>query len=104
MDVPAREPPPKVEILPADTPPARRIALLHPIKHQKTLLICLFIGTAHWFAQELVFFAHRLQYRFWNKNVFATALAEVHVHWMWVTCCRLHEARCRLKETGIISS
>jgi hypothetical protein len=53
-----------VEILPADTPPARHIALLHPIKHQKTLLICLFIGTAHWFAHELVFFAHRLQHCF----------------------------------------
>jgi len=48
--------------------------------------------------------SHHLQYCFWNNNVFATALAEVHVHWMWVTCCRLHEARCRLKETGIISS
>jgi hypothetical protein len=49
-----------VGILPADTPPARRIALLHPIKHPKTLLICLFIGTAHPFAQESVFFAHHL--------------------------------------------
>ena len=71
MDVPAREPPPKVEILPADTPPARRIALLHPIKHPKTLLICLFIGTAHWFAQ---IFMKRHDFRFgWH----ARALSEM---------------------------
>jgi hypothetical protein len=39
--------------LPAYTPPARRIALLDPIKHPKTLIILLFIGTAHFFQQEV---------------------------------------------------
>jgi hypothetical protein len=42
-----------VYISPAYTPPARRIALLHPIKHPKTLVICLFIGTAYSLAQDV---------------------------------------------------
>ena len=45
--------PAQVYISPAYTPPARRIALLHPIKHPKTLVICLFIGTAHSLTQDV---------------------------------------------------
>ena len=30
-----------------------RIALLHPIKHPTTLVICLFIGTAHSLTQDV---------------------------------------------------
>jgi hypothetical protein len=43
-----------MQILPAYTPPARRIALLDPIKHPKTLIILLFIGTAYSSDQDVV--------------------------------------------------